>query len=109
MYFNATKEFDQSLRIDPEDTYALDNKGLALDRLGNHTQAITYLDQALRINPQDITALCNLKNTLSVLGKVSESEKYGEKANQLQVDCKTVLFKPKILPLSLVSILRPVI
>ena len=27
-------------------------KGLALDSLGNYTQAITYLDQALRIDPK---------------------------------------------------------
>jgi tetratricopeptide (TPR) repeat protein len=41
----------------------LDNKGVALDKLGNHTGAISYFDQSLDINPSDINAL-NYKHVI---------------------------------------------
>ena len=39
----AIEYYDKALAIQPNDTYALDNKGLALDNLENHTGAIEYL------------------------------------------------------------------
>ena len=38
-----------SLHMLPNNKYALNNKGLALDSLDNHTQAIQYFDKALAI------------------------------------------------------------
>ena len=45
--------------IQPNDTYALDNKGLGSDDLENDTGAIEYYDKALAIQPNDTYALDN--------------------------------------------------
>jgi Flp pilus assembly protein TadD len=37
------------LAIDPRNVDALNNKGVALDNLGNHTGAIVYFDKVLAI------------------------------------------------------------
>ena len=37
---------------DPNDANALNNKGLALDDLGKHQEAITYYDKVLAIDPK---------------------------------------------------------
>jgi tetratricopeptide (TPR) repeat protein len=54
--------------MDPHNVYALYNKGLALDNLGNHTGAIEYYDKALAIDPHDVNALANKGNALDKLG-----------------------------------------
>jgi tetratricopeptide (TPR) repeat protein len=46
------------IRSQPDDKYALDGKGLALDNLGNYTRAILYYDKALAIGLHDVAALC---------------------------------------------------
>jgi tetratricopeptide (TPR) repeat protein len=45
------------LAIDPHYIRALTYKGLALDKLGNHTGAIGYYDRVLAIDPKDKLAL----------------------------------------------------
>ena len=47
---------------------ALNNKGLALDGLGNHTGAIEYYDKALAIDPKNVLALNYKGLALSELG-----------------------------------------
>jgi Flp pilus assembly protein TadD len=37
---------DKALAIDPKDKDALYDKGVVLDKLGNHTGAIEYYDKA---------------------------------------------------------------
>ena len=49
--------FDRALAIDPSDTDALDNKGLALEDLDRTEEAIQYYDRALAIDPSDTDAL----------------------------------------------------
>ena len=49
--------FDKALAIDPNDQYALGDKGDALNGLGKYKEAITYFDKALTINPSDKNAL----------------------------------------------------
>ena len=51
--------FDKALAIDPGDKSALNNKGVALDNLGNSTGDIEYYDKALAIDPADTLALNN--------------------------------------------------
>ena len=41
------------MAINPHDVDALNNKGLALDDLGNYTGAVKYYDKALAIDPND--------------------------------------------------------
>jgi len=45
--------YDRALSLDPNNILALNNKGLALGRLGIYTGAIKYYDKALAIGQQD--------------------------------------------------------
>jgi tetratricopeptide (TPR) repeat protein len=45
------------LAIRPNDTTALDNKGLALYSLGKYNEAISSYDKALAIEPNDTIVL----------------------------------------------------
>ncbi|MGB6527680.1 MAG: tetratricopeptide repeat protein [Candidatus Nitrosopolaris sp.] len=58
-YTGAIEYYDKALAIQSNDTYALTNKGTALEHLGNYTGAIEYYDKALAINPKDKAVLDN--------------------------------------------------
>jgi tetratricopeptide (TPR) repeat protein len=74
------------LTIDPQYVYALNNKGLALDNLGNYTEAILYYDKALAIQSNDTYALDNKAAALDNLGNYTGSILYYNKA--LAIDPK---------------------
>ena len=63
--------FDKALAINPNNTAALNNKGLALAKLGNTNESIVFFDKALEINPNDVYALNNKNSTLEELSKIS--------------------------------------
>jgi tetratricopeptide (TPR) repeat protein len=79
-YTGAIEYYDKALTIQPNDSYALDNKGLALDNLGNHTGAIEYYDKALTINPKYEAALDNKAAALDDLGNHTGAIEYYDKA-----------------------------
>jgi Flp pilus assembly protein TadD len=56
------------LAINPKDEDVLYEKGVFLDKLGNHTGAIEYFDKALAIDPNDIDALNDKGAVLTSLG-----------------------------------------
>jgi tetratricopeptide (TPR) repeat protein len=56
------------LSIQPKNSGSLNNKGLALFRLGNYSGAIQYYDKALLIQPKYVNALYNKANALDNLG-----------------------------------------
>ena len=49
--------FDKSLAINPNNTDALNGKGVALAKLKNFDEAIASFDKALAINPNNTKAL----------------------------------------------------
>ena len=49
--------YDKALAINPKDETTLYNKGLALENLGNYTEAIKYFDKALAIDSHYVRAL----------------------------------------------------
>jgi lipoprotein NlpI len=51
--------FDEALAIDPNDVDALNNKGVALNNLGNYTGAIEFYNKTLAIDPKNTFALTN--------------------------------------------------
>jgi tetratricopeptide (TPR) repeat protein len=51
-------------------------KGVALDELGNHEDAIKAYDRALKLDANDVDALFNKGETLGILGKHEEAIKY---------------------------------
>ena len=70
----------ESLDADPNNIYALNDKGLVLDRLNKHAEAITYYEKALAIDPNDTGTLSNKGLALDVTGKHEEAITYYEKA-----------------------------
>jgi tetratricopeptide (TPR) repeat protein len=69
-----------------EYTYALDNKGVALNNLGNYTGAILYFDKALAIDPNYVSALNGKGVALNNLGNYTGAILYFDKA--LAIDPK---------------------
>ena len=54
-------------------------KALALDNLGNYSEAIQYYDKVLAINPKYTNALYNKGVALDNLGNYSEAIQYYDK------------------------------
>ena len=55
-YHKAIKCFDKALQIDPKNAAVLNEKGYALNELGNLLEAIKCYDKALQIDPKNIFA-----------------------------------------------------
>ena len=51
-YDEATRAYDEAIRIDPEYAEAWFNKGLALYNQGRYDEAIKAYDEAIRIDPE---------------------------------------------------------
>ena len=49
----ARKEFEETIRINPDDYKAHGNLGLIAMELGDRTAAIRHLETALKLNPTD--------------------------------------------------------
>jgi tetratricopeptide (TPR) repeat protein len=84
-YDEAIKCYDKVLEIDPNDIFALNNKGLALDDLGKHDEAIKCYDKVLEIDPNYAAAVWYNKGlALYHLGNYNEAIKCYDKA--LEID-----------------------
>src|SRR5208337_4149804 len=56
IYEKDIKTQDEALQINPHNLTAWINKGLALDILDRHDEAITVYNKVIEINPQNSTA-----------------------------------------------------
>jgi tetratricopeptide (TPR) repeat protein len=79
------------LAIDPKNVIAIYDKGNALDNLGNHTQAISYIDKALAIDPKDIYALFRKGEILDNMGNHTQAIQYYDKALSIDPNYKNAL------------------
>jgi tetratricopeptide (TPR) repeat protein len=59
-YDRAIADYNQALRINPQDAYAYNQRGVAWERKGDYDRAIADYTQALQINPQNTKAKENL-------------------------------------------------
>jgi tetratricopeptide (TPR) repeat protein len=83
-YTGAIEYYDKALAINPKYEDALNNKGNALDNLGNHTGAILYYNKALAINPKYEDALNNKGKALDDLRNYTGAILYYDKALAIQ-------------------------
>ncbi len=72
-YEEAIAAFDQAIRLDPNDNFAFNIKGLALYELGRNEEAIAAFDQAIRLDPNNSAAYNNKGASLDELGRGEEA------------------------------------
>ena len=72
-YSQAETIFRQVIRINPQDTNAYNNLGIALRRQGKLEEAITYYQKAIQLDPKYAIAYYNLGNALYLQGKLDEA------------------------------------
>lgn len=92
-YTEAMPYFDQLLKLDPLDAYALYEKASLLYGLGEYEEAILYLDRVLRLNQNDTGALLLKGHALNDLGKHSEAILYYDKLTLLDPSDTYPLFE----------------
>lgn len=80
----ALVPYDEALKINPNNTAALNNKGVKLAEISEYQEAIKYFDKILEINPNDAAALHNKGVILDKLGKQREAMQYYD--NALKID-----------------------
>ena len=67
-YTQATSDFTEALKLNPEDSGVLDSRGRAYYSQGNHVQAIADFNQAIELNPEFSEAYANRGNTYYLIG-----------------------------------------
>lgn len=77
---NKVLYFSKALDIDPNDSYAWYNKGLALLILENYEEAIKCFDKSLEIDPEDADAWHYKGLALDTLSQCAEATACFEKA-----------------------------
>jgi tetratricopeptide (TPR) repeat protein len=81
---------DRALRERPNLAQALDDKGLVLDNLGNHTGALQYFDRAIAANPKDSNSFYNKALSLQKMGLLSAAIGNYQKALAITQDQDTI-------------------
>jgi tetratricopeptide (TPR) repeat protein len=82
----AIKQYEQALRVEPDDAAAHNGLGVAFARLGKSQEAIAHWEQALRIKPDSAETHNNLAVTLARLGRLPEAIAHWEQALQINPD-----------------------
>ncbi len=82
----AIAEYDEALRLNPQDAVAYANRGLTYLNLGDYQRAIANLDEALRLDPQNVLAYANRALSYTLLGNDVDAERDAKRAIQLGID-----------------------
>jgi tetratricopeptide (TPR) repeat protein len=93
---NSINYFDQALKIEPNNTSALDSKGVALGNMREYNESITYFDQVLKIEPNNTDGLNNKAAALIKLGKYDEAQIYINQALKIQPGNLVTLSNKKV-------------
>ncbi|MDZ7956216.1 tetratricopeptide repeat protein [Nostoc sp. DedQUE09] len=72
-YDGAVEDFNQAIKLDPQNALAYNRRGDAYYRLGDYEQAQADSSQAILLNPQDANAYFDRGFALSALGKYKEA------------------------------------
>lgn len=71
-YAHAIADYNQAIRINPQDATAFFNRGLSLSHRNDYTNAIDDYSEAIRLNPQYAKAYLGRGRAKRVLGKNTE-------------------------------------
>ena len=84
LYQEALVTYDRALKIDPNDTDVLTNKGKVLYILEKYQECMPILDHVLEIDPNHVGGLYYKGKVLEKTGKIEEASTYTNKA--LEID-----------------------
>ena len=70
---NATEQYSEAIRLNPEYTYAYTNRGIAKDALERFEDAIADFNEAIRIDPQNDKAYFGRGSAKAELGQYNEA------------------------------------
>jgi tetratricopeptide (TPR) repeat protein len=82
----AVRQIDAALKVEPQHSLALNNRGNALQYLQRFDEALTSYDRALAIRPDDAEALTNRAAALTALRRYDEALAGCERALALRPD-----------------------
>ena len=82
----AIRDFDEAIRLNPQDAEAYNIRGLLYRYRGQHERAIGDYDEAIRLNPQHANAYYNRGITYSLIGKSIKAERDFAKAKELGIE-----------------------
>ena len=78
-YERAIEDYDEAIRLDPNDPLAYSNRGTTYDALGQYSRAIEDYDEAIRLNPNYAMAYYNRGAAYGDLGQYERAiENYDE-------------------------------
>lgn len=70
---NATEQYSEAIRLNPEFTKAYTNRGIARDILGQRERAIADFDKAISIDPKNFKAYNGRGSSKAALGRYDEA------------------------------------
>ena len=82
----SLKSCEKALKIDPDNSIALFNKGVALGRLGRHEEALTVFNKALEIRPEHTLSWLNQGSAFYQLGQYESAADSFSKALNIESD-----------------------
>ena len=65
----AVADYDEAIRLNPNDDDAYNNRGIVKANLGQHEEAIADFDEAIRLNPNYAKAYSNRGIVKASLGQ----------------------------------------
>lgn len=82
-YFKAIAQYEKSLKIKPDYSYAHNGLGVVYDLMGEHKKAVACYQKAIEINPAGYRFYNNLGLSLLTTGKIEFASKNFEKSLSL--------------------------
>lgn len=82
----AIKDYDEAVRLNPQDADAYNNRGFAYNNLGQFHLAIEDFDEAVRLNPEVAKAYVNRGIAYTLIGRATEAQRDADQAVSLGFD-----------------------
>ena len=87
------KLFKKAIQVYPNFIQALSNLGAALNKQGQHDEAVPLLKKVLTLNPEFAIANFNLGNSLFALNRLDEAQKVFELSQEQGIDFLSMHWK----------------
>ena len=83
-YTQKILDYDEAIRLDPQDAVAYNHRGAAYNKLGQHQRAIEDYDEAIRLNPQYADYYFNRGYAYQALGRNEQAKQDFTEGKELE-------------------------